>query len=64
MPFTVVDKGPTAFSGTADDQNLTFYGIPNGRSPANFPTNAGAYQNAAQNDGTYKTFEVVAEQAA
>ena len=29
MPFNVVDKGPDNVTGTADDQNLTFYGIPN-----------------------------------
>src|SRR6185312_12846995 len=29
VPFSVVDKGPDNIQGTADDQNLTFHGIPN-----------------------------------
>ena len=65
-PFTFADKGPDNIAGTADDQNLTFYGIPNsvitncaGATSATptcaFPPNQ-VTQNAAQN-GTYKTLE-------
>jgi len=28
VPFNFVDKGPDNVTGTADDKNLTFYGIP------------------------------------
>jgi hypothetical protein len=68
VPFTVVDKGPDNIAGTADDQNLTFYGIPSSQVSgctattttvtANclYPTN-NVVQSAPQN-GVYKTFEV------
>jgi hypothetical protein len=55
VPFNVVDKGPDNVAGTADDQNLTFYGIPsalvNNYAPTQVVTNTA-------NNGTYKTFEV------
>jgi hypothetical protein len=66
-PFTVVDKGPDNITGTADDQNLTFYGIPTNlisgctattttvTPTCQYPTNQ-VVQNAAQN-GTYKTLD-------
>jgi len=68
VPFTVVDKGPDNVQGTADDQNLTFYGIPSGlvsgcTATTTVATPTCAYPlnnvvgNAAQN-GVYKTFEV------
>ena len=68
VPFTFVDRGPDNIVGSADDQNLTFYGIPSSQisgcsssvtaptPTCAFPTNQ-VLQNAAQ-DGTYKTFEV------
>jgi hypothetical protein len=55
VPFTFADRGPDNVLGSADDQNLTFYGIPNA-SVANFRTDQ-VTQNAEQN-GKYKTFEV------
>jgi hypothetical protein len=67
VPFNFVDKGPDNITGTADDKNLTFYGIPtaqisgcgaNVTTPtANcvFPTTQ-MLQNAPQN-GKYKTVE-------
>jgi hypothetical protein len=68
VPFTFVDRGPDNVLGSADDQNLTFYGIPSGlvtgcsattttvTPTCAYPTN-NVVQNAAQN-GTYKTFEL------
>ena len=68
VPFTFVDRGPDNIVGSADDQNLTFYGIPSSQisgcsssvtaptPTCAFPTNQ-VLQNAAQ-DGTYKTFEI------
>jgi len=67
VPFNVVDKGPDNVAGTADDQNLTFYGIPTsqiaGCTPTTttvtptcaYPTN-NVVSNAAQN-GVYKTVD-------
>jgi hypothetical protein len=66
VPFNVVDVGPDGVRGSADDQNLTLFGIPSNlisnctgvTSPtANcaYPTN-NVVQNAADN-GTYKTIE-------
>jgi hypothetical protein len=67
VPFTFIDKGDDNVQGTADDQNLTFYGIPNSlisgcsatvttvTPTCAYPTNQ-VTQNAAQN-GNYKTFE-------
>ena len=52
VPFTVVDVGNDGVRGTADDQNLTAYGVPNG---TNFPTTQ-VVQNSPDN-GKYKTFE-------
>jgi len=54
-PFTFVDRGPDGTLNTADDRNLTFYGIPN-PIPASANTNQ-VVQNAPQN-GTYKTYEI------
>jgi len=54
VPFTVVDPGGDGVAGTADDQNLTAYGIPTAVA-GNFPTNQ-VVQNSP-NDGHYKTFE-------
>src|SRR4029079_15769935 len=67
VPFNFVDKGPGNITGTADDQNLTFYGIPNALisgCTANIttPTPTCQYpttqmlQNAPAN-GKYKTLE-------
>jgi hypothetical protein len=67
VPFNIVDKGPDNIQNTADDQNLTFHGIPNslisGCSAAvTTPTPTCAYPttqfvaNTGQN-GTYKTVE-------
>jgi hypothetical protein len=66
VPFTVVDVGPDGVKGTADDQNLTLYGIPSSlisacsgvTSPTpkcQYPTNQ-VVQNSPDN-GTYKTIE-------
>ncbi len=67
VPFNFVDKGPDNITGTADDQNLTFYGIPSAQvsgctattttvtATCAYPTN-NVVQNAAEN-GTYKTVE-------
>jgi hypothetical protein len=55
VPFTFVDRGPDNVLGSADDRNLTFYGIPNAL-VGNYNTNQ-VTQNAAQN-GKYKTFEI------
>jgi hypothetical protein len=55
VPFSFLDRGPDNIVGSADDRNLTFYGIPNA-SIGNFPTTQ-VTQNADQ-DGTYKTFEI------
>ncbi len=67
VPFNVVDKGPDNIQGTADDQNLTFYGIPNNLisscvSGQTAPTPTCQYPNTSYltntpNDGTYKTVE-------
>jgi hypothetical protein len=54
VPFNVVDKGPDNIAGTADDQNLTFRGIPKSQL-ANYPTTQ--YVTNTPNDATYKTFE-------
>ncbi len=67
VPFTVVDRGNDGLLGTADDQNLTAYGIPNSlisactgvTSPTatcQYPTN-NVVQNSPDN-GSYKTFEM------
>jgi hypothetical protein len=68
VPFAFVDKGPDNIQGTADDQSLTFYGIPSSQisgctatttvatPTCVYPTNQ-VVTNAAQN-GTYKTFEL------
>src|SRR5581483_8959200 len=67
VPFNFVDAGPDGKSGTADDANLTFYGIPNSQvsgctatqttPTANclYPTNQVVVN--APNNGTYKTVE-------
>jgi hypothetical protein len=52
VPFTFLDRGGDGLAATADDRNLTFYGIPNG---ANFPTTQ-VVSNTPQ-DGVYKTAE-------
>ena len=54
VPFTVVDVGPDGVRGTADDQNLTAYGIPTAVA-SSFPPNQ-VVQNSP-NDGSYKTVE-------
>jgi hypothetical protein len=68
VPFNFVDKGPDGLTGTADDQNLTFYGIPSAlvsgctatttvaTPTCAYPTNQ-VTMNQDQN-GTYKTFEL------
>ena len=55
VPFTFVDIGVDGRAGTADDRNLTFYGMPNSAA-AQFPNN----QVVMNTDrfGRYKTFEV------
>ena len=67
VPFTFVDVGPDGKAGTADDRNVTAYGIPNNQisgctatqtSPtANclYPTNQVVVN--APNNGDYKTVE-------
>ena len=67
VPFNVVDKGPDNIQGTADDQNLTFCGIPNSlisgcsatvttkTATCQYPTTS--YLTNTPNDGTYKTVE-------
>jgi hypothetical protein len=55
VPFTVVDVGEDGIRGTADDQNLTAFGIPSLNAGTLFPTNQ-VVQNAP-NDGAYKTIE-------
>jgi hypothetical protein len=55
VPFTFIDKGPDNIQGNADDQTLTFYGIPNA-TVASFKTDQ-VTMNQDQN-GTYKTFEL------
>jgi hypothetical protein len=52
VPFTVVDVGQDGVRGTADDQNLTVYGIPNGSS---FRTDQVVMNQP--NNGSYKTVE-------
>ena len=66
-PFAFVDKGPDNITGTSDDQNLTFYGIPTSlisgctattttvTPTCQYPTNQ-VVMNQAQN-GTYKTID-------
>jgi len=54
VPFTVVDVGDDGVRGTADDQNLTVYGIPTATA-SQFPTNQ-VVQNSPD-DGRYKTIE-------
>jgi len=54
VPFSVVDRGVDGLLGTADDANVTFFGIPNA-SIANFP-NRQVVMNQPD-DGVYKTFE-------
>jgi hypothetical protein len=67
LPFNFVDRGPDNVLGSADDRNLTFFGIPsstisnctNVTAPTptcQFPTNQ-VTQNADQ-DGKYKTIEL------
>jgi hypothetical protein len=68
VPFTFIDKGPDNVQGNADDQTLTFYGIPSGlvsgctastttvTPTCAYPTNQ-VTMNQDQN-GTYKTFEL------
>ncbi len=68
VPFTVVDRGNDGVLGTADDQNLTAYGIPNSlisgcasSVTAATPTCAYPTNNVVQNspdNGAYKTFEM------
>ena len=55
VPFTVVDRGADNVLGSADDQNLTYYGIPNARI-AEFP-NTSVVMNTP-NNGVYKTVEL------
>jgi len=67
VPFAFVDKGPDNITGTSDDQNLTFYGIPAGlvsgctatttsaTPTCQYPTNQ-VVMNQPQN-GAYKTVE-------
>ena len=56
VPFNVVDPGLDGITGTADDQNLTAFGIPTGdRRRRSRPTNVGR-QNS-QDNGAYKTIE-------
>jgi hypothetical protein len=56
VPFSVVDVGDDGVRGTADDQNLTVYGISNADvASGRFPTRQ-VVQNSAD-DGRYKTFE-------
>ena len=57
VPFNVVDKGPDNAVGTADDQSLTFYGIPKSQLNAGLFPNT-QYVTNTPDDGTYKTFEV------
>jgi hypothetical protein len=68
VPFNFLDKGPDNITGTTDDQNLTFYGIPSAlisgctattttvTPTCAYPTN-NVVQNAAEN-GNYKTVEL------
>jgi hypothetical protein len=68
VPFTFVDRGPDNIVGSADDQNLTFYGIPTAlisgcaasvvtpTPTCQFPTTQ-MLMNQPQN-GKYKTFEL------
>ncbi|MEO8679380.1 MAG: carboxypeptidase regulatory-like domain-containing protein [Vicinamibacterales bacterium] len=55
VPFSVVDRGADNTLGTPDDQNLTFYGIPNANIAA-FP-NTSVVMNTP-NNGKYKTLEL------
>jgi hypothetical protein len=67
VPFPVVDVGPDGVRGTADDQNLTAYGILSSlisgcTSATTTPTPTCAYPTAnvitnSPDDGVYKTFE-------
>jgi len=54
VPFAFADPGADNVRGTADDQTLTFYGIPNSQA-ASFPTN-NVVTNMPDN-GVYKTIE-------
>jgi len=54
VPFSVVDVGDDGVRGTADDQNLTLYGIPNGAT-GSFPTTQVVMNQP--NNGRYKTIE-------
>ena len=54
VPFNVVDPGLDGVTGTADDQNLTAFGIPNSQT-ANFPTTN--VVGNSQDNGSYKTIE-------
>jgi Carboxypeptidase regulatory-like domain len=54
VPFSVVDRGLDGLLGTADDGNVTFFGIPNA-AIGNFP-NRQVVMNQPD-DGSYKTFE-------
>jgi hypothetical protein len=53
VPFTFVDRGVDGTLGTADDRNLTYYGIPNSQLGAATQTVTNGNQ-----DGKYKTFEI------
>jgi hypothetical protein len=67
VPFNFVDNGPDGVKGTGDDQNLTFYGVPNSAisgctattiaptATCQYPTNQ-VVVNAPTN-GQYKTVE-------
>ena len=55
VPYTYVDNGVDGRAGTADDRNLTFFGMPNSQA-ANF-SNRQVVMNVDQYS-RYKTFEV------
>jgi hypothetical protein len=67
VPFNFVDPGPDGRTGTGDDQNLTFFGIPNSlisgctattttvTPTCAYPTNQ--VETNADNRGDYKTIE-------
>jgi hypothetical protein len=67
VPYTFVDPGPDGRTGTADDQNLTFYGIPNsaisGCTATTIAPTANCLYPTTQivtngaNNGQYKTVE-------
>jgi hypothetical protein len=68
VPFNFLDVGPDGKAGTADDQNLTFYGVPNSAisgctattiaptATCLYPTNQVVVN--APNNGQYKTVEL------